>query len=215
MINLLYKEFRLVITTPYMALLLFALLLLIPNWVYFVAMMYILFIGWPNLFMSTTAMNDIRFTVMLPIRKRDVVKARVLSLATLELLQLAAGAVTAVINMNLYPAGNFLIDANIAFLGCVLVMYGLFNLAFFPLYYKRASKVGKPTLIGTAAAILFAFIIEALVLTSPTAARMLDGIAIDALIRQIPIFASGIVIFVALSFAAYKWAARNFEKVDL
>ena len=213
--NLLYKEFRLVITPPFFFTLLFSALLLIPQWVYFIAMMYFMFIAIPNIFTNAKAMNDIGFTVMLPIRKSGVVKARVLSIAVFELLQIAVGAVFAAINMALYPAGNFMTDANIAYLGCVFVMYGIFNAIFFPMFYKSAYKIGWPISIAIAVSILFAAAIETLVLTVPAVAHILDGISGEALVRQLPVMAIGIVLFVVFTVLAYRKSAKNFEKVDL
>ncbi len=213
--DLLYKEFRLVINPLFFLVLLFSALLLIPQWVYFVAMLYFLFIAVPNIFANAKAVNDISFTVMLPIRKRDVVKARVLSITVLELLQIALAAVFVTINMALYPNGNFMIDANIAYLGCVFVMYGIFNAIFFPMFYRSAYKIGWPILIAVTASMLFAAAIETLVLSIPAAAHILDGISGDALLRQLPVMAIGIVFFVLLTMLAYKKSAKNFERVDL
>lgn len=215
MSNLLYKEFRLAIHPLFFLILLSSALLLIPQWVYFVAMMYLFFIAIPNIFTDAKAKNDIGFTVMLPIRKRDVVKARVLSITILELLQIGLAAVFVTINMALYPNGNFMIDANIAYLGCVFVMYGIFNAVFFPMFYKNAYKIGWPLLAALTASILFATAIETLVLSMPAAAHILDGISGEALLRQLPVIAAGIVLFALLTVLAYKKSAKNFEKVDL
>lgn len=213
--NLLYKEFRLVVHPLYYLTALFSALLLIPQWLYFIAMMYLFFFIIPNIFTNAKAMNDVGFTMLLPVRKRDVVKARVLSIATIELVQIAAGAVFAVLNMMLYPRGNFLIDANIAYLGCVFIMYGIFNAIFFPLYYRTAYKTGWPLAIAMTTAILFSFGVEMLVLLVPSAAHVLDGISREALIRQLPVLAGGIVLGGLLTALGYKRSVRNFEKVDL
>lgn len=215
MIKLLHKEFKLVIHPLYFLTALFSALLLIPQWVYFIAMMYIFFFIIPNIFSSAKAQNDISFTVMLPVRKRDVVKARVASIATLELVQIASAAIFATLNMMLYPNGNFLIDANIAYLGCVFIMFGIFNAIFFPMFYKTAYKIGWPLTIAMATAILFALCVEVLVVTVPTATHILDGITRDALTRQVPVLAGGIILFALLTGLAYKKSVKNFEKVDL
>ena len=213
--NLLYKEFRLAINPVYFLILLSGAFLLIPQWVYFVAMMYFFFIAVPNIFTEAKAKNDIGFTVMLPIRKCDVVKARVLSIAALELLQVVLAAVFVMINMALYPNGNFMIDANIAYLGCVFLMYGIFNVIFFPMFYRNAYKIGWPLLTAITASTLFAAAIETLVLTVPAAAHILDGISSEALLRQLPVLAAGIIFFVLLTVLSYNKSAKNFERVDL
>ena len=213
--NLLYKEFRLAINPLFLLILLSGAFLLIPQWVYFVAMMYFFFIAVPNIFSDAKAKNDIGFTVMLPIRKRDVVKARVLSITFIELLQIALAAVFAAINMAIYPNGNFMIDANISYIGCVFVMYGIFNAIFFPMFYKNAYKIGWPLLTAIIACTLFAAAIETLVLTVPAAAHILDGTSGEALLRQLPVLAAGIIFFVLLTVLSYNKSAKNFERVDL
>lgn len=213
--NLLYKEFRLVISPLFFLTSLFGALLLIPEWVYFLAMMYFYTTAVPNIFAFARAQNDIGFTVMLPVRKRDIVKARVMSVVILELASVLSAAVFAVINWALFPKGNFAIDANLAFLGCVLMMYGLFNAVFFPIHYKTAYKIARAIIVSVIATILFAGVIEFFVAVVPTAAYVLDGINADALVRQLPVLACGVVAFVLLTLLAYRVSAKRFEKVDL
>lgn len=215
MTNLLYKEFKLVIHPLYHLIPLFGALVLIPTWVYFVALMYFLFIAIPNIFVNAKAQNDTGFSVLLPVRKNDVVKARVLSMATLEVIQVAVAAVFVAISLTYYRQGNFFIDANIAYLGCALVMYGVFNLVFFPLFYRTAHKVGVPLMIALVASFLFSTIIELLVVLSPAAANVLDGRTPDALMRQIPVLAAGMAVFAFLTWLGFHFSAKNFEKVDL
>jgi len=215
MTNLLYKEFKLVIHPLYHLIPLFGALLLIPNWVYFVALMYFLFIAIPNIFVNAKAQNDTGFSVLLPVRKGDVVKARVLSMATLEVIQVAVAAVFVAISLTYYRQGNFFIDANIAYLGCALVMYGVFNLVFFPLFYRTTHKVGGPLIIALVASFLFSTAVELAVVLVPLMTHVLDGRTPDALLRQIPVLAGGLALFALLTWLAYRQSAKNFEKVDL
>ena len=213
--NLLYKEFRLVIHPMYYLVGLTAALLMIPQWPYFIAMMYIFFITIPNVFSGSKTQNDIGFTVMLPIRKGDAVKARVLSIVSLELIQIAASAVFAILNIILYRAENFLLDPNVAFFGLTFAMYGLFNLIFFPMFYKTAYKIGGPTLAAVIVVVLFALGIEMVVLLLPGAKYVLDGFNGDALIRQLPVLAGGIAIYALLTWLACRISVKRFEKLDL
>jgi len=215
MINLLHKEFRLVIHPLYHLVPLFAALILIPYWVYFVALMYFLFIAIPNIFTNAKAQNDTGFSVLLPVKKSDVVKARVLSMAVLEIIQVAVAAIFVAINLLFVSNNNFLIDANLAYLGCALMMYGIFNLLFFPLFYKTADKIGVPILISLTVAFLFTAVLEVASLLVAPVNRVLDGINAAALVRQIPVLLAGGIIFVLLTWLAYRRSAARFEKVDL
>ncbi len=213
--NLLYKELRLVIHPLFYLTVLFGALILIPNWVYFVALMYVLFIAFPNIFMNVKAQNDTGFSVLMPVRKRDVVKARIMSMSILEVAQVLVAAIFVAISVSINPKGNFLIDANLAFLGCVLVMYGLFNLIFFPMFYKTSHKIGIPLLVALCVAFVFSSIIEVLVVMVPAVTKVLDGVNSSALVSQIPVLAAGIALFAALTWLAYQRAATNFEVIDL
>jgi hypothetical protein len=215
MLNLLYKEVRLVIHPLYYLIALFGVLLLIPNWVYFVALMYFLFIAFPNIFVNAKAQNDIGFSVLLPVKKSDVVKARILSMTGMEVLQILVAGIFVALNISLYPNGNFLLDANLAYLGCVFLMYGVFNVVFYPLFYKTADKIGMPILVTLTFTFLYATLIEVLSLMLPQVNYLLDGNTPTALVRQIPVFVVGILLFTLLTWLAYYWSAKNFEKVDL
>lgn len=211
--NLLYKEFKLAISPLFYLVALLGGLVLIPNWPYFLALMYCLFITIPNVFSVAKAQNDIGFSVMLPVRKRDVVRARVMSIIVLELLHILVTAVFAMINSALYPQGNFLLDANIAFFGFAFVMFAIFNAIYFPMFYKTAYKIGIPIIAAFAAAFVFASGIELLVLFVPGFAAVVDGTQEIAL--KLAVLAGGIVIFVLLNIMAYKISANRFEKLDL
>ena len=211
--NLLYKEFKLTISTGFFALALLGALVLIPNWLYFFALMYAMFITIPQIFTAAKAQNDLGFSVMLPVRKRDVVKARVLSILLIEMLHILVAAVFAVANILIYKGNNFFMDANVAFFGLVFVMFAIFNLVFFPAFYKTGYKVGVPTILGTLAAFIFMIAVEGLVMFVPQVNDYLDGA--KEMYRQLPVLFAGIALFVLSSIATYKISAKRFEKVDL
>ena len=213
--NLLRKEFSLVIKPYYFLYTLFGALLLIPQWVYFVAPMYLVFIALPNIIQSAKVQKDMEFTMLLPIRKSDAVRARVLAFATLEVAQIAVIAVFAALNIALYHMPNFLIDPNVAYIGCVFAMFGVFNVIFFPMHYRTGFKLAVPLIVSITAVILFAGIIEVLVATVPAVTHALDGISSQALVAQIPVLLCGIVVFALLTWISIQISAKRFSKVNL
>lgn len=210
--NLLYKEFRLAIHPLFYLLLLCGALLLLPQWLFFLALMYFFFILVPNIFTMGKAQNDIEFSVMLPVRKRDVVKARIASIVILEFMQIVAAAVFAVIHMSIYSAKNFLMDPNFAFFGFALVMYAVFNVIFFPMFYRTAYKIGTPIIAAVTAAVFFAAGVELAVLCVP-ALKALDGTGNIA--AQLWVLAGGTGLFALLNIVAYRASARRFERISL
>lgn len=210
--NLLYKEFRLVIHPLFYLVLLLGALLLIPEWVYFLAMMYFFFIVVPNVFSVAKSQNDIGFSAMLPVRRQDIVKARVYAIVIFEVVHILTAAIFAFINLAIYPKGNSLLDTNLTYIGCVFIMYGIYNIIFFPVFYKTAYKIGLPAIAATAATILFATGVELLILFVP-ALRILDGQ--EHIMAQLPVLAAGIALFIVMNIAALRISTKRFMRVNL
>ena len=77
---LLYKQFRLVCHPMTLVFCLFGAMLLIPNYPYTVAFFYVT-LGIFFTFMNIREQRDMYYAAVLPIRKRDTVKASVLFIA--------------------------------------------------------------------------------------------------------------------------------------
>jgi ABC-2 type transport system permease protein len=213
--NLLYKEFRLSIHPTMFIFLSFGALLLIPSWPFFIAFGY-LFIAVTNTFFLCRSNQDVFFTASLPVRKRDIVLARVYSLTILELLQIAAAVPFALLRGVLYPHGNEAgMNTNFAFFGFVFVMYALFNAIFLPGFYKTAYKVGVPLFLAVLAAVVFAGAVEALMATVPFLRENLNAMGAGGMAGQLAVLAAGIGAFALLTTMAYRLSAKRFEKVDL
>ena len=211
--QLLYKDFKLAINPLYYLVALLSALILIPNWPYFIALMYFFFIVVPNIFATGKASGDISFSVMMPVRKRDVVGSRILSIIIIELLQLIVAGVFAIVNMELYPGGSNLLDPNFAFFGFAFIMFAVFNAIFFPMFYKTAYKVGIPVILAMIVAVVFAVVVEVVVLLVPAVRTVLE--APQYIGVQLGVLAVGVVIFIIANYAAYKASAKRFEKLDL
>ena len=147
--NLLYKEFRLAIHPSVYVFFALAALLLVPSYPYYVSFFY-LTLGIFLTFKTNRAENDIFYSALLPVRKGDVVRARVLTVALLELANILIAIPFAVISAKINPAGgnNAGIEPNVAFFGLSFLMYGGFNLIFFPVFYKTGRSEGKAFLWG-------------------------------------------------------------------
>ena len=210
--NLLYKEFHLSIPHAFFLVPAFGALILIPQWPYFIALMYFFFISIPNIFSYNKAQNDIGFSATLPIRRADIVKARVTSILILELLQILVASIFVLINMKLYHTENFLLDANIAFIGFSFMMFGIFNLIYLPMFYKTADKIGWPLIVSFSAAFLFSVVIEGMIMMIPYA-RILDGKAHQP--AQLIVLGVGIITFFLLSYAANQISIKRFEKINI
>jgi ABC-2 type transport system permease protein len=213
--NLLYKEFTLSIHPTMFIFLSFGALLLIPSWPFFIAFGY-LFIAVTNTFFLCRSNQDVFFSASLPVRKRDIVRARVCSLSVLELLQIATAVPFALLRGALYPHGNEAgMNTNFAFFGFVFVMYALFNAIFLPGFYKTAYKVGIPLFVAVIVSVVFAGAVEALMATVPFLRENLNAMGTGHMAGQLAVLVAGIGIFALLTFLGYRLSATRFEKVDL
>lgn len=214
---LLYKEFKLATHPAVYFFLLLSTLLLIPSYIYHVAFIYTL-LGVFLIFLTGRENKDILATVSLPVRKRDLVKARISMVTIIELLQIVISIPFAIIGVRINPlaAGNTAgIEANYALFGSVLVMYAIFNLLFIPAVYSNPNKVGIPFLVSGLVVLVYGTAFEALVQLVPTFKAALDNTNPAHTPAQLMVLAFGIVFFVLTLWLTYKCSVENFEKVDL
>lgn len=215
--RLLYKEFKLASHPTIFIFLCLSAMLLIPSYPYYLAFFYTC-LGIFFVFLTGRETKDIYFTVALPIKKSDAVKARCLMIGIIELAQVLIAIPFAVIGVIINPnaGGNLTgIEGNPAFFGLALVMLAIFNIIFIPKFYKTAWKVGKAFFAAITLACVYAIIAEVLVQAVPILKTKLDTVDHAYFRLQYAILAVGIVIYFVLFFLAYKRAKNNFEKVDL
>lgn len=213
--NLLYKELRLAIHPTMCIFLAMPLLMLAPNYPYYVVFMYTCLAIYFT-FLIGREQNDIFYTAALPIKKTDVVKGRFATVILFELASVLISVPFAVISAKVNPNGGNAagIEPNLAFYGLALIMLGGFNIIFIPEFYRTARKLFRPTLFS--AIFIFTYIAAA-----ETAAQYYPSPVSEFLDRagifseHLPILAAGIIIYAVLTFLAYKISAKRFERVDL
>lgn len=214
--NLLYKEFKLAAHPTTYIFLALCTMMLIPSYPYYVQFMYIsmsIFF----IFLTGRENKDVFYTVMLPVKKSDIVKARCLMVSIIELVQILLSIPFAIISVRINPNGQNLagIDANMALFGFIFIMMAVFNIVFIPTFYKTAYKAGIAFLFSGIAIILYYLVVESLVWIPSPVSTFLDTTDPAMMIKHLPILVSGIIIWVVTLYLAYKKGAANFEKVDL
>ena len=136
-----YKEWKLaMLPVPFFFLALSA-LLLIPSYPYYVTFFYNS-LGIFLFFQSCRENRDVYYMMLLPVTKREMVRARVTTVMQLQLLQAAACVPFMIVRAQyadiLNPVG---IEANVSFLGLSFVIMGVFNAVFLPMHYKNGYAV--------------------------------------------------------------------------
>jgi hypothetical protein len=214
--NLLYKEFKLAAHPTTYIFLAFCAMMLIPSYPYYVQFLYVcmsIFL----IFLTGRENKDVFYTVMLPVRKRDVVKARCLMIGIIELVQIAISIPFAILSIRIIPGGSNLagIDANLALYGFIFGLFTVFNVIFIPVFYKTAHKAGAAFLCAGIAVLLYYMAVESLVWIPSPASTFLNTIDPVMMLQHLPILVGGIAIWILGMILAYKKAAASFEKVDL
>lgn len=214
--ELIYKEFKLAKHPTMFIFPIFAAMLLIPSYPYALAFMYTILAVF-YMFLSARENNDVLFTVLLPIRKRDAVKARFAIVLIMEIVQVIVCIPFAIISSKINPniAGNSAgIEANAALFGFALIMFAVFNLIFLPMFYKTGYKIGIPFVIAALAVTVFIGIVETMINIIPYFKQTLDTVGLFH-INHIIILVLGIVIYAVLTFFAYKLSVKRFERTDV
>lgn len=212
--TLLYKQLRLACHPMTPVFCLSGIMLLIPNYPYSVAFFYVT-LGLFFTFLNMREQKDIYYSALLPLRKRDTVRAAVAFTVLVELLSVVITALFCLLSAKLQPCKDNAVgmDANLMLLGAGFVLYGVFNLVFFICLYRSGYKVGAAYLKANLA--LWPMMLLAEVLPHFPSLMWLNRVDAQANLRQIPILLFGVAVFAALTMLAYRRSARLYERVDL
>lgn len=213
--RLLSKEFRLAIHPTVIIFWCLSFMLLIPNYPYYVvffysalALFFVCLTGREN--------HDIEYTMAFPVRKRDVVKARISFAVLCELIQMTAAVPFALLRQRMPLPGNQVgMDANLAFFGLALMMLGLHNLVFFTLYYAGPAKVGRAFVASSAVMFFFMAVAETLTHVLPFLRDRLDTPDPLYLPEKFATLAAGAAVFTILTLRSCRISVKQFEKLDL
>lgn len=212
--TLLYKQLRLACHPMTPVFCLSGIMLLIPNYPYSVAFFYVT-LGLFFTFLNMREQKDIYYSALLPLRKRDTVRAAMAFTVLVELLSVVITALFCLLSAKLQPGKDNAVgmDANLMLLGAGFVLYGVFNLVFFVCLYRSGYKVGAAYLKANLA--LWPMMLLAEALPHFPSLLWLNRVDTQANLRQIPILLFGIAVFAVLTILAYRRSAGLYERVDL
>lgn len=215
--KLLKKEFGLTTQAATYLFIASAFMAFIPNYPILVSVFF-LSLGIMTTFQCAGESNDILYLALLPVQKRDTVKAKFLMVNAIELIHFVL--VTAIVifrflfmsNSQVYSV-NPLLNANVAFLGYLLISYAIFNFFFLKLFFNTAVKYGKPFLIYSIIEFVFIGIAEAVHhLPNLTGLNSING---DGMGLQAAVLSIGIAVYLLVNFVSFFLSAKKFEKIDL
>ena len=211
---LLYKQFRLVCHPMTLIFCLFGIMVLIPNYPYTVIFFYVM-LGLFFTFLNIREQKDIYYSALLPVPKRDTVKAGCAFVVIIEVLSLVVLIPCSLLAVHLQPGKDNLVglDPNLALLAAGFLLYAVFNGVFLPSFYANGYKVGMAFINAVIPTTLAMGALEAL--PHFPALTWLDDMDAATQVRLLPVLIGSVLIYaggMALTF----WAsARRYEKVDL
>ena len=223
---LLYKELRLSMhPVCYVFIALFPLMIFIPKNPLGVGFIYLL-CCYPILFLGANKgqqSNDLLYSVLLPVRKKDIVLARILVVILMQvtfiLLMSALYPLARLVNAALlksvpdpekFSIPGLGLDSFVLLLAFGVIGYALADLIFFPTYYKKGKSILLPTLLTIIGFILYISIFT-IGLPFIPALSFMNNMHLGI---QFGILAVSILISFLLHFVVYKISSKRLEKVD-
>ena len=223
---LLYKEFKLAMhPICYVFLLAFPAMILIPNYPIGIGFIYLMSC-YPILFLGANQgqqSNDLLFSTLMPVRKKDIVLARIITVLSLQaaymLLMAAWWPLAAFIQKTIAVASEgegpaipgLGTDAFISVLGIAIVGFAIADLIFFPIYYKRGRSIVASTLLSILG---FAVYLMTFTVILPLLFKGYYDFFSGSVWTQLGVLAGSVLLSFLLHFATYRISAKRLEKVD-
>lgn len=169
-------------------------------------------------FQNIRETNDIVFSVLLPIAKKDVVKGKYLFVCLIELSSLLVMFIITLFRMTILKdvpvyLQNTLMNANFFALGGAFLIFGLFNWIFVGGFFKTAYKIGKPFVHFMIMTALLIILFETLHHIPSLAA--LNAFGFDHFALQLSLLSIEIMMYCLMTLLSDRQACNTFEKIDL
>jgi len=218
MLNLIKKEMRLCLHPTVFIFLSFAVLVFVPSYPYEV----IFFFSCLSVFFScmmTREKGDIPFTCTLPVKKAQIPLAKMLVVFGLQCIIMLLVGIMGSIKGAIFPIEQYFnysgISANLVLVGNGAILLGIFNLIFFPRYFKKPDKIGVPFVTSVIVIFLLIGVFIVLRWVTPLYSTTLNGINSENTGAKIVALAIGIVIYAVLSTVSCKLSMKFFQKIDV
>ncbi len=215
--NLLRKEMLLSASVLSYLFIPFGLMFLLPGYPILCGAFFVS-LGLFQSFQSAREANDTGFSALLPVAKKDVVRARYLFVCLIEAGALLLMALSVALRMTAFSTSavyrsNALMNANGFALGVALVIFGLFNAVFVRGFFKTAYRFARPFV--TFIVLTFLIILAAETLHHLPGCEAVNAFGTDHLGLQLCLLAGGVILFLLLTGASCRRACADFERIDL
>ena len=213
---LLRKEMRLSASILSYIFIAFTVLTLIPGYPILCGAFFVT-LGIFHSFQSAREANDIVYSALLPIAKRDVVKGKFQFAVMIEMLGFLIMVILALVRMTVLNdfdvyRENALMNANLFFLGMALVVFGLYNLMFIGGFFKTAYKLSPfiPYIVAAFVAIIIAEAMHHI-----PGLEAVNAFGFDDIGLQVCLLIAGAFVFVVMTYVSYRRSCSIFETIDI
>ena len=230
---LLYKEFKLAMhPICYVFICIFPLMILIPS--YPIAVGFICILScYPIIFLGANKgqqSNDLLYSTLLPVRKKDIVLARILTISIIQFVFIAIMSclypVAVLINQNIPLTEEQItqgltstipgipLEGYVSILAIAILGYAIADIIFFPIYYKNGKSIVMSTLFTIFGFIFYLAIFTIVLPYIPVIGEAYKGFLCGELWIQFTLLAGALLIYVGIHFLVYKISSERLEKVD-
>lgn len=215
--NIMLKEIKLSASVLSFLFILFGFMFFLPGYPVLCGVFFVT-LGIFQSFQNSRETNDILFSALLPVAKRDVVKGKYLFACFIELCSLVLMGISVVVRMTLLSdvsayRNNALMNANGFALGLAFLIFGLFNTVFVGGFFKTAYKFAKPFVTYIILAFLTIGVGESL--HHFPNLDVLNAFGTEHIGLQLLLLFAGIIAYLILTFVSYRQSCKRFEKIDL
>ena len=223
---LIFKEFKLAMhPVCYAFIFLFPFMILIPSYPLGIGFIYLLSC-YPILFLGANKgqqSNDLMYSVLLPVRKKDIVLARIITVVIMQvaymLLMCALFPLSYLISHSI-PAESGVsipgigLDGFVSLLAIGIIGFAVCDLIFFPIYYKNGRSIVLSTLMTILGFVVYLGIFTIGLVYVPVVGEGYLKVLTANLAIQFAILGGAIALSVLLHFFVYKISSKRLENVD-
>ena len=227
---LLYKEFKLAMhPICYIFVFVFPFMVLIPSYPIAIGFIYVL-TCYPILFLGANKgqqSNDLLYSTLLPVRKKDIVLARILTVAIMQatfilvmsalvpLAFLIQESIVATSPENATPEIPGLgLEGFVSVLGIAIIGYAIADLIFFPIYYKHGKSIVMSTLLTILGFVTYIIVFTVVIPYIKGLEGYKTFLCDSGLGYQFIVLGVALLIYAVAHILVYKISAKRLEKVD-
>lgn len=217
MSNILKKECKLSASILSYIFIAFGLMFLLPGYPVLCGPFFVC-LGIYQSFQNAREANDMVFSALLPIAKKDIVKGKFEFVCFIELCGILVMLIVTLVRMTVFSdsmvyRANVLMNANFLALGMAFTIFGSFNLIFVRGFFKTAYKFGKPFVYYTV--VNFIIIGCAETLHHIPGFSVVNSFGFENFGLLLGFLVMGIFVYAVMTLVAFKRSCWDFERIDL